>query len=37
MVPQTSSPSFGTEIRACLPLAEGDNATCANWILVDWK
>jgi len=24
-------------VRACLPLAEGDDATCAPWLLVDWK
>ena len=37
MVPQTSGPAFGTQVRACLPLAEGDDATCGPWISVDWK
>jgi hypothetical protein len=37
MVPQTSGPTFGTQVRACLPLAEGNDTTCAPWILVDWK
>jgi hypothetical protein len=36
MVPQTSSPTFGTQIRACLPIEETE-ATCAPWISVDWK
>lgn len=36
-IPQTSGPEFGTLVRACLPLAEGDEATCAPWITVDWK
>jgi len=37
MVPQTSGPTFGTLVRSCLPLAEGDDATCGPWTLVDWK
>ena len=37
MVPQTSGPGFGTQIRSCLPLEEGNDDTCGPWILVDWK
>lgn len=37
MVPQTSGPNFGTQVRACLPLKEGDEATCGPWFSVDWK
>jgi hypothetical protein len=37
MVPQTSGANFGTLVRACLPLAEGNDATCAPWVAVDWK
>ena len=37
MVPQTSGPGYTTYVRACLPLEEGSNETCAPWILVDWK
>ena len=34
MVPQTSGPTFGTLIRACLPL---DPTVCSGWVSVDWK
>ncbi len=34
MVPQTSGPTFGTQVRACTPLNTGE---CGPWILVDWK
>lgn len=38
MVPQTSGASFGTQVRACLPgVGEGDDATCAPWLSVDWR
>lgn len=37
MVPQTSGKDFGTFVRACLPLEEGIESTCAPWIAVDWK
>jgi hypothetical protein len=37
MVPQTSGAGFGTQVRACLPLAEGDDATCAPWLAVNWR
>ena len=37
MIPQTSGPSFGTLVRACPPLAEGDDALCSPWIEVTWK
>lgn len=34
MVPQTSGKDFGTQVRACPPLQDGD---CSNWVAVDWK
>ena len=37
MVPQTSGPAFGTQVRACLPDRLGDDSTCAPWVTVDWK
>jgi hypothetical protein len=37
MIPQTSGPTFGTLVRACLPLEDGNDETCAPWLLVDWK
>lgn len=36
MVPQTSGPTFGTQIRSCPPLDETD-AACGPWVSVDWK
>jgi len=37
MVPQTSGPTFGTLVRACLPGRLGDDSTCASWVSVDWR
>lgn len=37
MVPQTSGPGFGTQIRACIPGRLGDIDTCGPWLQVDWK
>jgi len=37
MVPQTSGALFGTQVRACPPLSEGDAAVCSPWVSVDWK
>jgi hypothetical protein len=36
MIPHCTS---GQEcsVRACLPLAEGDNGSCAPWLTVDWR
>jgi len=36
MVPQTSGPGFGTQIRSCLPNALGTD-TCGPWVAVNWK
>lgn len=35
MVPQTGNPP--NYVRACMPLEEGNEDTCAPWVLVDWK
>lgn len=36
VIPQTTSPTFGTQVRACLPIDETES-TCAPWLSVDWK